>query len=362
MLAQALGQALFRLAAQLGGLVGDDVLRDRGRGGGDLRLEGGALRRALRGRRQARGAEARQDGLAGARPVGAAHRNLDGRLERVGQVAKQLGHLGPGLEGVARGQAPALVVGDEPTFGDGQQRVVRLVILGLGEVGLVRRHQREAVPVGEPNQLALDGALVGEAVALQLDVETVLAEGAFEGFEARERQFGAIGPERRIDRPTHAAGERDEAARAFGERLGRDPWHLAELVVEIGAAGEPQQVAVAGLVLGQQHDVRVRGVELGVRLRRLEGDAELHPGDRLDAGAGRLLGEFESAEQVVGVGERQGGLPVGARGLHEVADLERALEQGIRGVDVQVDVADGLQDLQGDSRADMSAAGFPPRP
>ena len=42
-----------------------------------------------------------------------------------------------------------------------------------------------------------------------------------------------------------------------------------------------------------------------------------------------LLGEFERAEEIVGVGQRQSGLPVGFRQLRQLADFQRAFQQRI---------------------------------
>ncbi|MET3868693.1 hypothetical protein ABIC20_006002 [Methylobacterium radiotolerans] len=171
-LLQAQFQPRLGLPAQLGRLVGRDRLRARvGRLGQGIR----------HGRRLARryGAEIRQDRLAGPRPDRAAHGDLDRGLERVRQVAEQLGHLGAGLEGVRRRQPAAAVVGDEAALRDGEQRVVGVVIVRLGEEGLVRRHDPEAVPTGEVEERGLDPPLLGQAVALDLHVEPVLAEGLF---------------------------------------------------------------------------------------------------------------------------------------------------------------------------------------
>ena len=84
------------------------------------------------------------------------------------------------------------------------------------------------------------------------------------------------------------------------------------------------------------------------------------PGDRLDALPGELLGEFERAEQVVGVGQRQRRLPVGGRELGEVGDLQRPFEQRIGRVHVQVHEADLVQNRIDDTvhrTAHRSASG-----
>ena len=66
-------------------------------------------------------------------------------------------------------------------------------------------------------------------------------------------------------------------------------------------------------------------------------DREFAADDRLDAVACHLVGEFQRPEHVVGVGQRQGRLAVGLGEFAELGDLDRALQQRIGGVDVEVD-------------------------
>ncbi len=68
-------------------------------------------------------------------------------------------------------------------------------------------------------------------------------------------------------------------------------------------------------------------------------DAERAADDRLDAGAGHLLGEFQRTEHVVGVGQRQRRLAVLFGKLRQPRDRQRALEQRIGRMDVQMDEA-----------------------
>ena len=65
-------------------------------------------------------------------------------------------------------------------------------------------------------------------------------------------------------------------------------------------------------------------------------DAERAADDRLDAGARHLLGEFQRTEHVVGVGQRQRRLAVLFGKLGEARDGQRAFEQRIGGMDVQM--------------------------
>ena len=92
-----------------------------------------------------RGDEARQDRLAAVRAEGAALGDLDGVVERLGEVGEQLRHLLGALEVVLARDAAAVVLDDVAALGDAQQRVVRLVVVGRGEVGLVGGDERKRV-------------------------------------------------------------------------------------------------------------------------------------------------------------------------------------------------------------------------
>ena len=115
--------------------------------------------------------EARQDRLAGQRPIGAAHGDLDAGLGRLRQVGEQLDHFGAGLEPVLGRETAAVGRRQEGALGDAEQRVMRLVVGAGGEIGLVGRDQRQADPVGEVDQRRLDRRLGLEPVALELDIE-----------------------------------------------------------------------------------------------------------------------------------------------------------------------------------------------
>ena len=58
--------------------------------------------------------------------------------------------------------------------------------------------------------------------------------------------------------------------------------------------------------------------------------------DRLDAARRHLFGEFQRPEHVVGVGERQRGLLVGFGELGQPRDRQRAFQQRIGGMHVQM--------------------------
>ena len=78
--------------------------------------------------------------------------------------------------------------------------------------------------------------------------------------------------------------------------------------------------------------IGVAGAVVGVA----EIDGERAADDRLDAGAGQLFGEFQRAEHVVGVGERQRRLLVGLGEIGQARQRNRAFQQRIVRVHVQV--------------------------
>ena len=65
-------------------------------------------------------------------------------------------------------QLDPIGVGDEMAAGDTQQRVMRLIVIGGREIGLVGRDQRQALTIGDVDQTALDAALAVGAMTLTL--------------------------------------------------------------------------------------------------------------------------------------------------------------------------------------------------
>ena len=284
--------------------------------------------------------EIREDGFAGLHARGAAHGDLDARLQRVRQVREQLHHLLTRLEMMLRRQAAAFVVGDDLPLRDRKQRVVRLIILRRREEGLVRRHDGQAVAFGERQQFSLDQPLILQSVPLDLNIE-LMAEGALEDVEPRLGQILASAvAQRRIEGAGETARQCDQSLAVSGESRSRDARILPERHAEIGVADQAHEIAVALLVLGEQDDVRRLRHHAGDRIRLLEADRELHAGDGLDAGTRELFGKLEGAEEIVGVGERERRLLVRRRELGELRNLQGTLEQRIRGMHMQMDKAD----------------------
>ena len=290
--------------------------------------------------------KARQNGFSRQRPIGAPHRDLDAGLCRLREIGEEFRHLRARLEPVLGRQAPALVGRNHGALGDAEQRVMRLVVRGPAEIGLVGGDQGEAQTVGERDELRLDRALRVEPVALDLDIEP-RAEDFREALEPALRQVAKPRSQRPVDRAAGAAGQRDEALRLLERREGNMRL-VAVGRIEPERRDEAHEILVAGLVLRQEHDRRARIVALdaaqkgGRRIVKI--DRRLGADDRLDAALGEFFGEFKRAEQIVGVGDRERRHRVGLGELGQRLDRQRALAQRIGAVHVQMHEADGLQD------------------
>ena len=107
----------------------------------------------------------------------------------------------------------------------------------------------------------------------------------------------------------------------------------ARLALEIRPRHQPAEIGVTGLVGGDQDNAALGEMPAVVVAlldavgRPLELDHQLGPKQRLHALAGGLLGEFQRAEQIVGVGDTKRRLFVGLGQIEQMPELEGALEQ-----------------------------------
>ena len=272
----------------------------------------------------------------------------EGGVTRLRELGEHAAHLGRALQVEVLGvELESFRIRLELLLLDAQQDVVRLRVLGPRVVEVVRRDHRHADLVRELDLVAQDRALIGEAVVLQLDEVPVGAEDVAVGRGRRARAIPLPRDELHPDLGGQAPGQAQQALGVLGQQLLVHPGAVIE-ALEVGLGDELEEVAVAGLVLGEQGQV----VVLLLRLARCAveprsgGDVGLHADDRLDPdGPGRLV-ELERAEHravvghrerrhVVGqrLGEHRGGGGVGLRRF----DPCRAVQQRVFGVGMEVD-------------------------
>ena len=127
------------------------------------------------------------------------------------------------------------------------------------------------------------------------------------------------------------------------DTTGLNPHQLTTRVGERFAPGGQLEVTLTVMSFGFKYGTPVDADLIA------EIDAERTADDRLDAVTCNLFGELQSAEHVVGVGQRQRWLLVGLGELRELADRHRAFEQRIGGMDVQMHKA-GISGHEGPQR------------
>ena len=214
---------------------------------------------------------------------------------------------------------------------------MRLIHRDPAEMDVVGRDQWDFARIGDVNELVFGGALLGEAVALKLDIETV----AENGFELSDQRLGGGAlpfDDQLVDRAAGAAGQSDEAFGMCGELVELHMRPVAGLGAEEGGTEELGEVLVAGGVLHQQrHGGRLAARALGGGGGSLELDRNLAADDGLDAGLGQGVAQLIGAEQVVDVGDRDGGHAVFLRQLGELGRAQRPFEERICALHPQMD-------------------------
>ena len=186
--------------------------------------------------------------------------------------------------------------------------------------------------------------LAGAPGALQLEVEAV-AEQRQPGFERSTGRVIVAREQRPADVAFPRAGQRDQAGRAVGvEPCPVQQRPMAPLPFEVGPRHEPGQVAVAAVVLAEQHEAaRLRALALLAQQR-------IHAHERLDPARLRRTVELHEREEIALVGQRHGGHAEPRAGIHQAlarelavlvlaVDAHDAVHERVLGVHVQVDEA-----------------------
>ena len=235
-----------------------------------------------------------------------------------------------------RGGAPPLALGDLGAVGDAQQDVVRLPLRRVDELHIVGGDQGQLAIDRQVDQRRLDLVLHLEAVADQLDVQTTGEKFP----KAIEQALGAAAVaarQRTPDRPLGAAGQRDQTVAIGREQIELEFRGGAGLAIQVGAAQQLHQVAIAGLVLHQNRQPgRQRGPTVAARLL-VAGDRQQAADDRLHAGLCGALAELERGKQVGPVGDGHRGHALARDPRDQLGQTHGAVEQRIAGTHPEVD-------------------------
>ena len=254
---------------------------------------GGERPVALRGALEAALPEQREGGLARRQRVGgeeelaeaeievAALRRCARRWRRPRGSAGRGGASARALE-VELGVLAPQRVGQRLVGGLGGEHVVEAGVALDRVVDVAGGDGGDAQLVGEEVEGAQRDVRVRQQLVLQLD-EVLAAEDALED-GGRGAGAGLVaGEQPRPDLAAAAAAERDEVAAVLGE--GGEPGHrrLAR-VLEVGGADDAAEVAPAGVVPGQEHEMVAAGAGGA-------GGGGRHRGRRLEVGDAAVGGE-----------------------------------------------------------------------
>ena len=284
--------------------------------------------------------KARQDRCPRHDAIGTAPGDLDGVVDRLGDIGEKCRHLGLALEAMFRCQPPPVFRYQHFALGDADQRVMRHIVIGLCEIAFVRRHQWHAEPIGQRDQSGFRLAFRSHAMALQLDIEPV-AEHRLQLLD----QCGGLGAlsahQRLVDGASRPPRQADQARAVGGKIVPRDMMFGIVGRFEIGPARQFHQVAVALFVFGQEGQRRNapqarRRFQSALFWRHeigLQGTAD----DRLDALLRHGIGKFQRAEKIAGVGDRHRRHQRIPGQLRQRLDLQRPLRQRIGRVVAQMD-------------------------
>ncbi len=283
----------------------------------------------------ARGWEAWQDRLTFVDHEGAASRDFEGVFTGLRQIGEQGAHVRSRFEPVLRADAPPLFLAHERAIGDAKQGVMRLPGVRLGEIDVIGGHQGGVVVVSPSHQPRLGGRFDGQAVPLQLNIETI-GERPLHFSQRRCSLRASPSGEQRINRPVRSSGEQDEAI-AVGHNL--CPGYVRRLdPVDLEKCGRREfaQIPVPGLVLDQKHDCRRKRPALG-RTFADTAHGQTAADNRLHAVILGDHGKFQGPKQIGPVGQGDSGHRLGRREFSYGVRLYRPLEEGIGRPDAQMD-------------------------
>ena len=197
--------------------------------------------------------------------------------------------------------------------------------------------------VSPAKELRLNEAFAGQSVALKFGIEPAF-EKTGEHIEPCLGHSRITGGESPVHGTIRATGKRDQAASALLQLCESDVRRAVFPVIEKSLARKPHEIGIAARVLCEQNDRPVMGGGAGTRPGGFLGssrkcDIQRTADNRLKAFPRERLGEFERAEEIVAVGDRQCGLDVRRCKLGKCLHRQRAFQQRVGGMDVKVNKA-----------------------
>ncbi len=204
-------------------------------------------------------------------------------------------------------------------------------------MGVVGGEERDVHPPRELDQLLVEAGLLGDPGVLDLDeVVPIAQDGPIVVGDLHGCLFVAVGQAAK-HLSTEARAGRDQPLAVGGEQVAVDSG-LVVVAVEMGRRNQAEQVAIPGLVLGQQDEVVVVRIGLAVLVGVApRSDVRLDPDDGLHARCRSGLGEGNRPVQRPVVGQGHRGHAELGHSVRELGEPGQAVEQAEFRVNVEMD-------------------------
>ncbi|MCY1298847.1 hypothetical protein D9M70_483510 [compost metagenome] len=261
--------------------------------------------------------------------------DLDGVLQRLGNVGEQLGHFLGGLEVLLVGEIarPARIV-EDAALADADAGFVGFEIALLDEAHIVGSHQRRPATAGQGDGGMHVLLVVDPRGALQLQVEALGEDGLPFGQQGFGSGLVAI-EQRHANLPFLGAGQSDQAFGGLLHPRLLDDHQAIALAFGPAAGNQFGQVAITLGVHRQQGHAAQRAVFVAA------GQPDIGATDGLDAATHGGLVELHQRAHVALVGDRHCRHARPGYGLDQRLDPHQAVYQGIFGVQTQMDEGSG---------------------
>jgi len=258
--------------------------------------------------------------------------------ERLALLREERLHLGRGLQ-VERVRFELEAAGRvEVVAGpDAEEDVLGRRLAAMDVVEVVGDDERQSHLGGEPQELLVEPALLGQAVILELEVEAIRPQDVAVLAGDGPGKVPVLDLERPGNLAVEAGRQADQALAVLRQVLAVDA-RLVVVAVDVRVRDEAAQVPIADEVGGEEDEVEGLGVGLALLVgHRPAGDVGLDADDRLDALVPRRLVEGDGAIEGPVVGDRQAVEALGAGLVDHVRDPPEPVEQAEFGVGMEVD-------------------------
>ena len=256
-------------------------------------------------------------------------------LHRVGRFVEQPLHFFGRAQVELLGHiAQAFRVAQQALCADADERVVGVRVTFLDVMNVVGSDQLQPEFLRQSKQMAIDLGLLGNRVVLKFQIKILRAERLLEPVHRGARLVQLVLLNQLGDFAGQTARQGDQTVFVLRQDFLVDA-RLVVMALEVGRGDEFDEILIAGLVLGQQHQmvINILSAAAGFFVEATAGgDIDLAADDRFDALVAGGLIEIDRAVEDAVIGDGQGGKLQFVRLVDQAIETAGAIEQRILGV------------------------------